>query len=209
MKKIRLFLVCVFVLISLSIGTLASNVHYLPGVTKEMTFPEYWSDDKALLMTFEEITEQNKKTIADKSTYMYDLENFAEEVDGVALNEALITSTTADVKYYLGWTYIESDKMATMEMYDEFIANTQNPEPLKHQPVKYAVAVKRTALFSFPSEKAVWDSPSDPETDYQYLVGVRVNEPLVITSVSKDGKFYYAKSICCSGWVRSREAKRS
>jgi len=37
--------------------------------------------------------------------------------------------------------------------------------------------------------------------DYQYLVGIRVNEPVVITSKSKDGMYYLAKSICCSGWI--------
>ena len=30
-----------------------------------------------------------------------------------------------------------------------------------------------------------------------------MNEPVVITSKSKDGKYYLAKSICCSGWIPS------
>ena len=39
--------------------------------------------------------------------------------------------------------------------------------------------------------------------DYQDLAAIRVNEPVVITSKSKDGKYYLAKSICCTGWIPS------
>lgn len=69
----------------------------------------------------------------------------------------------------------------------------------------YAIAVHRTQLRTFPSPKAIWDDPTDADFDYQYLSGIRVNEPLVITSVSADGKYYLAKSICCSGWVPAED----
>jgi len=75
------------------------------------------------------------------------------------------------------------------------------PMQKKQQKVLYGIATKRTELRTFPSDIAIWDDPADSDLDYQYLVSIRVNEPVVITSKSKDGKYYLAKSICCSGWI--------
>ena len=77
----------------------------------------------------------------------------------------------------------------------------ENPDAKKEQKVLYGIATKRTELRTFPAPVAIWDDPADSDFDYQYLVSVRVNEPVVITSKSKDGNYYLAKSICCSGWI--------
>lgn len=122
-------------------------------------------------------------------------------LDGKSLNSALLSSSKADVAYYLGWTYIDKTTPATEEDFAEFTANTQNPNASKEQKVLYGIGVKRTELRAFPTEKPIGDDPSDKKFDYQYLSSIRVNEPLVITSVSADGKYYLAKNICCSGWV--------
>ena len=71
----------------------------------------------------------------------------------------------------------------------------------EEQKVLYAVATARTELRTFPCPDPIWDDPADSDLDYQYLAAVRVNEPVVITSKSKDGNYYLAKSICCSGWI--------
>ena len=136
---------------------------------------------------------------------MYDLKNQPETTDGIALNERIKKSSLAYATYYLGWTYLGNEKLAEQADDDILIENTQNPNPLKEQPVKYAVAVRRTELRAFPSDIPIWDDPTDKECDYQYLTGIRVNEPLVITSVSSDGNYYLAKNISCSGWVAAAD----
>ena len=183
----------------------ASGVKYLPDVTSKMSQSTYWATEEEVLMTYEEIEALNTSTIATKGACMYDLKNMSEDIDGVSLNEALIKSTEADIAYYLGWTYIESDVLATKEDYAPILENTQNPNAKKDGKVLYGIAVRRTEQRSFPSEKAIWDDPTDIDLDYQYLTAVRVNEPLIITSVSKDGNFYLTKGICCSGWVRAED----
>ena len=180
-----------------------SGVQYLPDVTKEMSQASYWTQENDVLMSYEEAEILNEKTTSAKGTNMYDLANLADTVDGVALNEALITSSNADVAYFLTWTYLEDGERATKEDFDKMIENTQNPDAQKEQKVLYGIATKRTDLRALPSEAAILDSPSDPDTDNQYLVGIRVNEPVVITSKSKDGKYYLAKNVCCSGWIPS------
>ena len=203
MNNKRFLTVCVAFLFSIGIATnaFAAGVSYLPDVTSDMSGATYWTDDDQLLMTYQEIEELNSLTVSTSGTYMYDLKNQPDTVDGVALNQALLKSSGADASYYLGWTYIESENLAKQENFDELINNTQNKNPKTEQKVLYGIATRRTELRTFPSSKAIWDDPKDADLDYQYLSSVRVNEPLVITSVSADGKYYLAKNICCSGWI--------
>ncbi len=195
----------VFLVIMLNIGIItnagAAGVTYLPDVTKNMSDASYWTNENEVLMSLDEIENLNELTISAKGTYMYDLKNQPETVDGISLNEALEKSSRADAEHYLGWTYLESENLATEADFEELIKNTQNQNPKEKQNVLYGIAIRRTELRAFPSPKAIWDDPKDKDFDYQYLSSVRVNEPLVITSVSADGKYYLAKNTCCSGWV--------
>lgn len=187
--------------LNITVNVLASGVYYLPDVTREMSSPSFWTEETDILMSYDEIEELNEKTVSEKGTNMYDLKNLPEVIDGIKLNEAILKSSQADAAYYLGWTYFKSEEKATQEDYDKIIENTQNPDAKKDQNVIYGIATERTELRTFPSDTAIWDDPADSDFDYQYLVGVRVNEPVVIISKSKDGKYYLAKSICCSGWI--------
>ena len=205
MKKYITGCLCLVLTFTMAYSAMAEGIKYLPDVRSEMSCADFWTGDEQLLMTSEEIVAQNNLTISTKETYMYDLKNQPEFVNTIELNKALLTSSKADADYYLGWTYLESDKLATESDFDKMIENTQNAHPKKRDEVSYGVAVRRTNLHTFPSDTAIWDDPKDPECNYQYLASVRVNEPLVITSVSNDGKFYLAKSICCSGWVPAED----
>lgn len=205
-KKAPLITIVSFLMVSfIAQQVCAAGISYLPDVTAEMSEPSYWTENDDSLMTYKEIEELNALTISTNGTNMYDLKNQPEKVDGIALNEGIKKSSLADVSYYLGWTYLGNEKLAEQADYDILIDNTQNPNPLQAQPVKYAVAVCRTVLRTFPSDIPIWDDPADKECDYQYLTGIRVNEPLVITSVSSDGNYYLAKSISCSGWVAAAD----
>ena len=197
----RISFIAVLLSLCSIVNCLASGSYYLPDVTSEMSEPYYWTDENEILMTYDEIKQLNKETISTKGTNMFDLKNHSEYVDGIALNEAILKSSKADAAYYLGWTFFESDVKATQADYDKFIKNTQNPDAKKQQKVLYGIATQRTELRTFPSAIAVWDDPADSDFDYQYLASVCVNEPVVITSKSKDGKYYLAKTVCCSGWI--------
>ena len=205
MKKYITGCLCLVLTFTMAYSAMAEGIKYLPDVRSEMSCADFWTGDEQLLMTSEEIVAQNNLTISTKETYMYDLKNQPEFVNTIELNKALLTSSKADADYYLGWTYLESDKLAIESDFNKMIENTQNAHPKKRDEVSYGVAVRRTNLHTFPSDTAIWDDPKDPECNYQYLASVRVNEPLVITSVSNDGKFYLAKSICCSGWVPAED----
>lgn len=199
-KKITALVLVISLLVICSSQVFA-GISYLPDVTSAMSTPSYWTDDSDVLMSSEEILLQNTIAIAEKGTNMNGLKGHSVTVDGVALNEALAKSTQADVSYYLGWIYLGSDKLATQTDFDPIIANTQNPDAKTEQKVMYGIVTKNSVLMTFPSDLPMWDDTGDKDLDYQCLVNVRVNEPLVITSVSFDGKYYLAKNVCCSGWI--------
>ena len=203
LNKIKGIVLSTLLVTAFAANTLVSGAYYLPDVTKEMSSPSYWAEESDVLMTYEEAVILNKETVSTKGTNMYDLANLSDTVNGVALNEALVKSSGADAAYFLTWTYLEEGRRTTQEDFAKMIENTQNPDAVEKQEVLYGIATKRTELRALPSSAALLDSPSDPDTDNQYLVGIRVNEPVVITSKSKDGKYYLAKNVCCSGWIPS------
>ena len=200
MKKFLLFFLTFIMIVNCYCVAFAA-VSYFPDVSKEMSDPMYWSKDDKVLLSYDEILNINKSIVDAKGTNVIDLLNMPATVDGVALNEALIKSTTADAEYYLGWTYLGTTTLATKADFEGIIANTQNGDAKKQQDVLYGIAVKSTVLRTFPSDIPIWDDPGDKDLDYQCLTNVRVNEPFVITTKSKDGKYYLAKGISCSGWI--------
>jgi cell wall-associated NlpC family hydrolase len=205
-RKGAAVLLCICLMLSL--GSAAFGA-LMPDVTADMSRPGYWSDlqtdPTALLMTPEEIAAQNAANIAASGTNMFDLKNAPDTINGVSQREALQRSGSADAAYYLGWTFQTDGSKADQAFYDAMIANMADPNASEAQPVRYAVAVNRTTLHTFPSDAQILDDPADPEFDYQHLTGVRVNEPLVIYAESADGAFYLVHSVCCPGWVPAED----
>ena len=182
---------------------------YLPDVTPEMSQSTYWSDRQpdpnAVLMTEEEIAQRSVESYAAHGTGMFDLKNLPETIDGVAQRAALLSSGESDARYYLGWTYQSDGSAADQAFYETMVRNMIDPDAQTEQPIRYAVAVNRTTLHTFPSNEQILDDPKDPDFDYQHLTGVRVNEPLAIYATSADGAFYLVRSVCCPGWVPAED----
>ena len=205
-RKCCTLLLCLSLMMTL--GATAYGT-YLPGVTAEMSSPAYWSEKQdgadEVLMSMDEIAAQNARNIAASGTEMHDLKNQPETFDGIAQRENLARSGQSDAEYYLGWTYDRQGNKVDESFYEKMIQNMQDPDASEEQPVKYAVAVNRTTLHSFPSNEPILDDPADPDFDYQHQTGVRVNEPLVIFGRSADGAFYLVRSVCCPGWVPAED----
>lgn len=184
----------------------AEGVGYLPGVTKEMTDPAFWTagmaDPDVLLATPEEIAERNAAALTTPGTNMHDLLSLPETFDGLARCESLRSGAAADAAYYLGWTWDETGKKLEQADFDAIIANCADPNATAEMPLRYGVVVSRTALTVFPTAHQILDDPADFDFDYQPLVGLRVNEPVAVFTTSADGEYYHIYNSCCSGWVR-------
>ena len=208
-KRLFALLLTVVSALSLAQPAMAVGITYMPDVTAEMSDASYWGalreSAQELILTPEEIQAFNKDTELASGTMVMDLRSAAETFDGKARNEAVRTSSTADAEYYYGWTYGDNGKKANWSYYENMINNCYDRKAKREMPVRYAVAVERTVLQVFPSDKPIWDDPADHDFNYQYLSAVHVNDPLLIYTTSRDGKYYLARSRDCSGWIPAED----
>ena len=209
MKRITvlLLLLCLAsALVAPAAASVPAPVQYMPGVTEEMTEPDFWTrgmaEPDALLATAEEIAQINAAALVTPGTNMHDLKSLSETFDGPARVEALRKSLAADAAYYLGWTWDQTGKKLEQADFDAIIENCADPAATGEMAVRYGVAVERTTLVTFPFDGQILDDPADYDFDYQALVGIRMNEPVAIFTTSADGRFYQVFTSCCSGWVR-------
>ena len=207
-KRILSLALMLGILVSLSAPAFGT-VSYMPDVTPEMSDADFWAalsdNPDAVMMTREEIKAQNADTALASGTSVMDLKTAAETFDGIARNKAIKSSATADAEYYFGWTYGPDGKKADWKYYQKMIDNCADPNARKEQKTRYGICVNRTVLQVFPSDNPIWDDPADSDFDYQALSGIRVNEPILIYTTSKDGKYYLARISCCSGWVKASD----
>ena len=207
-KRLLCLLATFTVTVSLMQSALA-GVYYPQDVTAEMSEASYWADlqegTRDVILTQEEIAAFNQDIAETEGTMVIDLKNADESFDGIAKNQAIQTSATADAKYYLGWTYSGDGQKAEWAYYEKMIQNCMDPHATKNMPVRYGISVNRTVIQVFPSEEPILDDPADPDFDYQAISAVRVNEPLLIYSTSADGKYYLARISSCSGWIAAED----
>ena len=208
-KRVGSLLLSMAVALSLIIPVSAAGIKYMPGVTAEMADASYWAalqeGAQEVILTTEEIEAFNEDTYLASGTMVMDLKTVNRSFDGCARNEAVRSSATADAEYYFGWTYGPDGEKADWSYYEQMINNAIDPKAEQGMPLRYAIVVERTTLRVFPSENPIWDDPKDPDFDYQHLSSVQVNDPLVIFTTSRDGKFYLARSRDCSGWIPAED----
>ena len=207
MKKITASLTALVLM--LTGGLPVYGVEYFPDVTEEMARAAYWSDRQedptAILAAPEEIRRINQAAYAAEGTYLADLKQLPEVFDGIAENEKVLQEARENRDWLLGWTYDSTGAELTEEDFDALIAACDDPAAKREMRVRYAVAAVRTAMLVYPTDEPILDDPADLDFDYRYNTGLRVNEPLLLYTVSADGRWYYARGTCLAGWVRAED----
>ncbi len=201
-----------------SAGDAWAGVQYMPDVTADMSQADYWAKKvgdpdrvQAQLAEIEKLNRDIRKTSKDTR----DMAGWPDEpYDAVACVKGLLSGAESDADWcYANWArYDGSGQIRSRdELYAPRIANckdtTVNIESQKPdmREYKYAVCTTRSTLLVFPTEDWLLDSPSDPDYDLNYLSVVRVNEPLILRTMSADGEYYSAMSSGCSGWIRASD----
>ncbi len=221
MMKKRLFTILIgaLLVVSAPAGLIASPTNtvnlskdsaiYMPDVTQEMSDPTYWTDKQnnvnGTLMSEDEIKAANESYLTTDGTNMHDLKNMTAQIDGKAVSDALYSYTKELTDGFIGSQYDANGDLIEEGYFDDVVANAKNPDAASNNTIKYAICVYRTNILIYPSTKAVLDDPDDNDFDNIYETAVRVNEPLVIRSVSADGQFYAVYSSNSSGWISAED----
>lgn len=204
-KRAAALALCVISALTQALPAAAAEIKYMPDVTADMSRASHWArlqeGADEIILTPEEIRAFNEDTYLASGTNVMDLRTVKDTFDGEARNEAIRRSATADAEYYFGWTYGSDGKKSDWAHFEKIIKNCVDPRAKTTMPTRYGVAVARTTLQVFPTNEPIWDDPADHDFNYQHLSAVQVNDPLVIYTTSRDGKFYLARSRDCSGWI--------
>ncbi|MCR5691795.1 MAG: SH3 domain-containing protein, partial [Eubacterium sp.] len=184
-------------------------VIYMPDVTEEMTQASYWSaktqNSHVTIADQSGVEDFNKKAIATEGTHLLDLKEYAISFDGISLSQKLLAAEKEELTAKIGKWYDNQGQTITEEYVKEIYENVENSQATSQDQVQYAVVVKPSVLRAYPTDKALLDDPGDSDFDNLYLSGVRVNEPLLIQSTSKDQKYYYVQSESCPGWILAED----
>ncbi len=209
LKRIAALVLCMITVLTLALPASAAEIKYMPDVTADMSHASYWAklydNADAVILNPEEIKAFNEDTYVASGTMVMDLRTVKDTFDGKARNEAIRSSATADAEYYFGWTYGSNGKKSEWSHFEQIIKNCIDPRAKTTMPTRYGIAVERTTLQVFPTNEPIWDDPADHDFNYQHLSAVQVNDPLVIYTTSRDGKFYLARSRDCSGWIPAED----
>ena len=184
-------------------------VSFLPDVTAEMTSPDYWLKDDpqadAVLADYRQIQALNQAMVQEPACNMFDLRNYSASVSA-GLPSRLYASAQKDFAEYTEPGYYDGNGApVSQEHMDRITANCLNPDYEREHGAAFAVAVKRTDLRAFPTDEIVTDERGDIDFDYMQNSSLRVNEPVILLSLSADGRWWNALSASCGGWVPAED----
>ena len=188
-------------------------VAYFPGVTEEMTDPDYWvsndPDADKVLMDLPSVRALNQRMVKEPDCKMFDLEGFVPEGEenGVPLRERSAETAYNDIMTsYVKDGYYHRDGRPVEEAFAEAMRDEiLGGDEASFHTLRYGIVVRRTDLRAWPTDEIVTDEKGDIDFDYVQLSAVRVNEPVVIQGVSADGQWYRCHSGNCPGWVRAQD----
>ncbi len=135
-KNIQRFRTAAVVLIAVIISICCASqafasVDYMPGVTKEMTYPGYWADkleepDKVIadLPQIDAINNELNSKLNNGSFRKYDLKNWNETVEKVSLTDSMLNSLCADAAY----NYVIDGAKVTKTAEGKYISCSDPPE---------------------------------------------------------------------------------
>lgn len=172
-----------------------------PGVRAEMLGPGFWIartvKAREVIMSWRQIEEFNREVIRQVEA-VCDLRGYKECLGRDELT-AYINSYPLPDKIL----YDARGREVTGSFYS-LIAGNRNIGRIKAKnPVKWGIAVKKTALRSFPAAAGVYDTRDNIEIDRFQETGVRACEPLLILHRSKDKRWCFVQTGTYRGWVRA------
>ena len=178
------------------------TVRLTANVTGEMTKPEFWMGSSAgtIIMTQEQIREFNRKMMDQfaPAQVMFDLQNMKSTISGNYVKQLIEGFSIPARNYY----YVEGEKL-TADFQNE-IASQRNLSAVQGQiTIRYGIAVDRTDIRAFPTEKLVTDNARNLYYDIFQNSELFISEPVAILHTSLNGEWFFVFSDRSFGWVKA------
>lgn len=172
------------------------------GVTDEMLHADYWikrtKGAEKILLSEDEIAAISIKLKNSRGTYCTDILSMPELMPRAAVLAEIknFTSLPAAKRYTADGNEAGEDfrnavrQNANIEAVDETVI------------VRFAAASSNGTLMALPCDDALYEEAGDILFDMNVVSTVKIWEPLAILHESRDGKFFFAVSQYCSGWIK-------
>ena len=188
-----------------------SGVETPSGVTEEMCEYGFWRDKNedsgigidAVLISEDGIRDLNHIMLEGETGNMYDLNGLPGSYDADALRNRLKNPEIPNKTEIYANGKLLTDREAYYGAIGKAIADTGYTGVSEN---RYALAVKRTAMLSIPTDDYIGYSAKDTDNEI-VSSALNVNEPFVIRQKAtvSGNTFYWGFADHCTGWVDSED----
>jgi len=174
------------------------------GVAERQLSPDYWlgrlHDAGSLLMDKEAIAGFNRKLFAGDPN-MTDLAQYPAQMPGAAVRlmiEALSKPASAGL-------YNRDGAVLDEAGYRQYAANLGLDSIPGHVDVQFALAVRRSAMRTWPTEMSWYKSGEDTNLDRFQESALFPGDAVAVLHTSADGEWSFVQSYNYAAWVRSED----
>lgn len=172
-----------------------------PTVHAAMQTAYFWiiklpQPDKVILNN-QQIAAYNQSVIRDLPRAVYNVLDYPSALSRSELQALVTEKPFPRESRYLRGQLIQSG------FYGELSRNMNAGQIAAINPVRYAFAVRRTDLRTFPTAEMVTKTPQDREFDRFQETAVLAAEPLLVLHESSDRRWYFVQTGNYRGWVKA------
>lgn len=173
------------------------------GVTQSQLSSDHWLNKQVsakAIMSQAQINAFNEKLISDNK-YIVDPLDFASSLSSAQLKEQIfnISSVPKSPRFY------PNGKQLTDKDFAKYTANLNVADIADTNPVRYAVAVKRTVLRTFPTMDRVLNSGMDKDLDRFQESGLFPGDTMAVLHHSADKKWLLVRAYNYLAWVPEKD----
>lgn len=172
------------------------------GIQDAQLTPAFWlartQQPAQLLLTPQQIEARNARLLHDDPS-MHDLAALPASLTGAQVRTWIEESASAPTKPL--WD--DTGKSIPQATLDAIVANRALPAIPANQATRYGMAVRRTALRTFPTTLRVFSSQGDTDIDRFQESALFPGDAVVITQSSADGQWLFVLSQRYAAWVEA------
>lgn len=177
------------------------------GVKQSQLNSEHWLNEQVsakAIMSQAQISAFNDKLISDNK-YIVDPLDYVTSLSRTKLKEQIfsISSVPKSPRFY------PNGKQLTDKDFAKYTANLNVAEVADNNPVKFAVAVNRTALRTFPTMDRVLNSGLDKDLDRFQESGLFPGDTMAVLHHSTDKKWLLVRAYNYLAWVPEKDVAYS